>query len=132
MKLYEEALDPKIPLGKRLYRFITATNEAGRKAKIIKDFALLFLPWGKQVSNLTELATDIIKHEQIKDVMETKPWYKSKTVQSILVIITLVSTQFFGLEITEAELQETVTAVGVAIASVVALYGRITAKHKLE
>lgn len=63
---------------------------------------------------------------------ETKPWYKSVTIQSIIVIIVIVANSFFGIDIVEADLQQTLEAVGVAIASVLALWGRFRAKTKIS
>lgn len=38
----------------RLKSFLKAENQAGRWAKVIKDFALIFVPYGKQISTVTE------------------------------------------------------------------------------
>ncbi len=72
MKTYDDLFRKKEGFFKRVGKFITATNKAGRRAKIIKDFALIFFPWGKQVADITEFATDVLKPEQTyTDMPET-------------------------------------------------------------
>lgn len=77
LKAYEQALDPKLPFSYRFKRFLTAQNQAGRIGKTIKDFALIFLPFGNKVSDLSHLITN-----QIKSTMpeSAKPKSKSKTI----------------------------------------------------
>lgn len=67
IKKYRRAYDPDMPVGYRLRQFLSAESEAGRTAKVIKDVFLSFVPWGKQVSNLSELVTDVIEPEQTKE-----------------------------------------------------------------
>lgn len=74
---YEDALNRGKPKRKRLMRFLTAQNKAGRRAKIIKDAVLMFLPFGKKISNVSEMITHIIRGNMEP---EPKPAYKSKTV----------------------------------------------------
>lgn len=63
-KAYEKIFKKDTTFWQRFGNFLTAENEAGRKAKIIKDAILVFAPWGKQVSNVTELATEIIDDDK--------------------------------------------------------------------
>lgn len=63
--------------------------------------------------------------------IQKKPWYKSKTINSIIAVLVLLAVQVFGIDIVEADLQAVVVAVGTAIASVIAIWGRITAKQEI-
>jgi hypothetical protein len=49
------------------------------------------------------------------------PWYKDPTIDSILAIIVVVLVSFFGVEITEAEIQGTLEQITVAVAAGIAL-----------
>lgn len=40
--------------------FLQAENKWGRRAKIVKDIALTFIPYGRTISNASEMATEII------------------------------------------------------------------------
>jgi hypothetical protein len=60
-----------------------------------------------------------------------KPWYKSKTINSIIAVLALLAVQVFDIDIVAADLQATIVAVGTAVASVVALYGRIVADKEI-
>lgn len=120
----------------RVVRFLLAENEAGRQASVIKDFALIFLPFGQQVHTVADFIVAKIKQNQTKvnkmPESENKPWYKSKTINAAIVVIVIVATNFFGIEITEAELQDTVSAIASAVAGVVAIWGRISAKQAID
>lgn len=61
---YNKIFESDTTFWERLGNFIKAENKAGRKAKIVKDFVLTFVPLGKQVSTGTELLTEIIKDDQ--------------------------------------------------------------------
>jgi len=63
--------------------------------------------------------------------IQKKPWYKSKTINSIIAVLVLLAVQVFGIDIVEADLQAVVVAVGTAISSVIAIWGRITAKQEI-
>jgi len=60
-----------------------------------------------------------------------KPWYKSKTINSISAVLALLAVQVFDIEIVAADLQAVVVAIGMAVSAVVALYGRITATQEI-
>lgn len=134
LEYYQTIITPSSSFWDRLRAFFSASNKAGRGAKAIKDFALLFTPYGKQIETVSEFITErFIKPEQTDKAMnDSKKWYKSATVNSIIVIIVLGASHFFDVQITEAELQTTIEAVGMALASVVALWGRIRADKKIS
>lgn len=44
--------------------FLKAENKWGRRAKIIKDIGLLFVPYGRNISNVTEMTTEIMTDEK--------------------------------------------------------------------
>lgn len=57
LQAYHDAMNPKLSFGMRLRRFLRAENEAGRIAKTIKDFALIFIPYGRKIETLSDFVT---------------------------------------------------------------------------
>lgn len=110
----------------RLGHFIRAENKAGRKAKIIKDGILVFAPWGKQVSDATELVTELISDNSNKkpDTMKEpkfkkiKRYLKQKSTQSAIALIaTVVSAVFAGVEINPDVLTESLLGIITGLAA---------------
>ena len=61
---YEKVFQKDTTFWQRLGRFIRAENRAGRYAKAIKDFALIFVPYGRTIATASEMATEIITDKQ--------------------------------------------------------------------
>lgn len=102
LEKYKEALDSSQPFLRRVAAFFSATNKAGRRAKTIKDFLLIFLPYGKQVGNITELITELI----IKPMAKTntapekpKPGAQSKTIIVFALLLIVSVLQHFGIDL---------------------------------
>lgn len=72
---YEDALDPDLPLGRRIRRFLTAQNGAGRWAKVIKDAFLIFVPYGRQINTITDFISDRLQPQQTSHNMT---WLKNR------------------------------------------------------
>jgi hypothetical protein len=92
-----------------------------------------FIPFGEVIDATADRIGSELKSKRTKPVMriQKKPWYKSKTINSIIAVLVLLAVQVFGIDIVEADLQAVVVAVGTAISSVIAIWGRITAKQEI-
>lgn len=120
---YEDALDPDLSLGRRIRRFLTAQNGAGRWAKVIKDAFLIFVPYGRQINTITDFITDRLQPQQNKTVMD-KPKLKSKTIQGILVLLLTVILQAFGVDVTgNPEIMENIYHILYGLSGFWSVYG---------
>lgn len=54
---YAEVLNPSKSFLDRLRAFLGASSKAGRKAKAIKDFVLLFTPYGEDIASVSEFVS---------------------------------------------------------------------------
>jgi len=116
---------------------IAGKNKAGKGLGKVKDAVTWIVPALAPIDKLTDEIGDYIKSKRTNTIMENptqkskKPWYRSTTINSILSFITLLIVQVFDIEIVAADLQAVLVAVGMAISSVVALWGRITATQEI-
>jgi len=116
---------------------IAGKNKAGKDLGKVKDVVTWIVPALAPVDKITDEIGDYIKSKRTNTIMENpmqkskKPWYRSTTINSILSFITLLIVQVFDIEIVAADLQAVLVAVGMAISSVVALWGRITATQEI-
>lgn len=137
---YKDAADKKKPFTVRVKRFLLAESRLGRRAKVVKDFALLFFPWGKTVSSATELITEVLSPEQDEpaplpqskqtlEIMRIIEWLRARlrerSTQAALVII-VAGAAFFGLSLDVVILTEALdgllTAVSGVITAIAILY----------
>ena len=66
---------------------------------------------------------------------DTKPWYMSKTIWASLAAIIGALANFFGLSLSESAqdlLADGMLQIAIALAGLVALYGRLVADSKIE
>jgi hypothetical protein len=116
---------------------LAGKNKEGRGLGKVKDAITWIVPALAPIDKLTDEIGDYIKSKRTNTIMENptqkskKPWYRSTTINSILSFITLLIVQVFDIEIVAADLQAVLVAVGMAISSVVALWGRITATQEI-
>lgn len=111
---YKIASDRKEPFFKRLSHFLLGTSNTGRKAKIIKDFALFFLPYGKQVGNITDFVTDQLEPKQTNNDMWIWNRLKERTTwQGIITVLTGVGASI------SPELAEHIISAGVALVGLI-------------
>lgn len=127
---YADAADKSKSLKQRIGSFLRAESTSGRRAKIVKDFALLFFPWGTKVSSATEMLREVVlpdletqQHEPNPETMKIVKWLRNRlkepSTQSALVIIAASAT-FFGLSIDVIELQAAIDAFLTAASGVIA------------
>ena len=116
---------------------LAGKNKEGRGLGKVKDAITWIVPALAPIDKLTDEIGDYIKSKRTNTIMENptqkskKPWYRSTTINSILSFITLLIVQVFDINIVAADLQAVLVAVGMAISSVVALWGRITATQEI-
>jgi len=116
---------------------LAGKNKEGRGLGKVKDAITWIVPALAPIDKLTDEIGDYIKSKRTNTIMENptqkskKPWYRSTTINSILSFITLLIVQVFDIDIVAADLQAVLVAVGMAISSVVALWGRITATQEI-
>jgi len=129
---FRYAANKKKPLGKRIKRFVKGESKSGRWAKVVKDFALFFLPWGQSVSSATEFITEVVAKENRSSTSQTNnkkqadmkviKWIrdrlKEKSTKSALVVLAAGAT-FFGLSVDAIALSEAIDSVLVAISGVI-------------
>lgn len=63
---YQKVFQKNTGFWERFGNFLTAENKAGRYAKAIKDFALIFVPYGRTISTATQMAKEIIDDNDMK------------------------------------------------------------------
>ena len=86
---YHDALNPRLSFGYRLRRFLSAQNEAGRIAKTVKDFALIFVPYGRQINTLTDFVTEQLTPKKNTNMNWIKNRLKEKsTWRGIVTVLT--------------------------------------------
>ena len=113
---------------------IAGKNKAGKGLGKVKDAVTWIMPALMPIDKITDEIGDFIKSKRTKNTImkyKKKPWYKSKTINSIIAVLALLAVQVFDIDIVAADLQATIVAVGTAVASVVALYGRIVADKEI-
>ncbi len=64
--------------------------------------------------------------------MQTKLWYKSKTILALLPIVLYYITKFTGVEISESELMPLFEAGTTVVLWAIAIYGRFVAKKEVK
>jgi uncharacterized membrane protein YiaA len=92
------------------------------------------IPFGEVIDATADRVGNLFKSKRTKNtIMQNteKPWYKSKTINSIIAVLALLAVQVFDIDIVAADLQAVVVAIGMAVSAVVALYGRITATQEI-
>lgn len=119
----DKAADRKQPFFKRVKNFIQGENKLGRKVGLITDLAMFFLPSG--VQNGREAVQRIItKKEKPMSVLKDKPWYRSKTMWSVAIIVITGVLQAVGVDLaSNPEAVETVYQTIYTIAGGLGLYG---------
>lgn len=120
---YKKVFQKDTTFFERFGNFIRAENKAGRKAKIIKDFLLIFVPYGRTISSATEMATEIITEKQ-NNMLQDKKWYESKTIWSAVILVITSLLQAFGVDLmANPELTATIYEVAMLLAGAGGLYG---------
>lgn len=112
---YEIAADRKKPFLKRVGNFLLGTSNAGRWAKVIKDFALFFVPYGKQIGDITDFVTDELQPQQTTNNMS---WIAARlkertTWQGIVTALTAVGASF------SPEQAEAIITAGVGVVTLI-------------
>lgn len=124
---YSIAANKREPFLKRVKNFLLAESRSGRRAKIVKDFVLLFVPWGKQVSSASELLTEVFAKEPQQPkpntkVMKITQWLKDRlaepSTKSALVVLAAGGT-FFGLSIDAVQLAGALDSLVTALSGVI-------------
>lgn len=127
---YADAADRSKSLIKRIGSFLRAESTSGRRAKIVKDFALLFFPWGAKVGSATEMIRQVVlpdlehqKQQTNPDTMNITKWLRNRlqepSTRSALIIIAAGAT-FFGLSIDVVELTAAIDTFLTAVSGVIA------------
>lgn len=131
-----QAADTTKPFSIRLKKFLLAENKSGRRAKLVKDFALFFIPWGKQVQTASNFLLEEVypehkqKQEQVQKDMERIPkaikWMrnrlKEKSTRTALLVIASMAT-FFGVEMSAMEITAGIEGVLQAVSMLIASLG---------
>lgn len=89
---YKIAADKSEPFLKRVTHFLLGTSNAGRWGKVIKDFALFFVPYGKQIGSITDFVTDQFEpKEETNDMNWIANRLKERTTwQGVVTVLTAV------------------------------------------
>lgn len=87
---YEKAINPNVPFGVRVRRFLYA-NKNNKFGSLFKDLVLIFLPFGRKVDSVTDLIVNQIKRTMPQ---ETKKYSRSKSIVTfgLLFIVGLLGT----------------------------------------
>lgn len=124
---YEKVFQSHRSFGDRVKSFLKAENQAGRWAKVIKDFALIFVPYGKQISTVTEFINQrLLPESNNKDMAQSnetvfqqiKRRIKQPSTQAaIALIITVLGSSWVGLDIEVTAEQLTNSLAGIVTAA---------------
>lgn len=122
-EIYQKVFDKDTTFLERFGHFLRAENKAGRKAKVIKDAALIFLPYGKKIENATEFITHIIEEEDTmtednnkidekipEEVSKVRRFLKQKSTRAAMSILA-GGLAYFGVEINPELLGEGLSAI---------------------
>src|SRR5690625_682673 len=94
---YDFALDRRNPFFRRVKAFLRGETKLGRKAGIILDVATIFLPGAARDGR--EAAQRILQRKnRPMPILKDKPWYKSKSIWSAVLIIVAAICQAIGLD----------------------------------
>jgi hypothetical protein len=140
--LYEIALNRDKPFRERVFAFIQAENRAGRKAKIVKDFILMFTPYGNRISAFSDFIRDSVLPQQhinmsMEEDMKVIDWLKDRlgeksTTAGIIIIVGVLA--YFGIHLDIVVIEEVLGAIiqgiSVAVSGVVAIYEMIRKEKK--
>ena len=119
----EDAADSSKNFFTRVTNFIKGENKLGRRVGMIADIAMFFLPSGVRTGR--SLARRILtkKHKSMS-VLKDKPWYRSKTMWSALLLILTGLLQAAGVDLAaNPELMDTVYQILYTLAGGFGLYG---------
>ncbi len=131
LREYQEAINPGRPFSERVRRFLAATSKTGRRAKAIKDFALLFVPLGGRVKSVTEFIVKRFIQPQ-EDIMMNNETTAEKikrflsqpsTQAGISFVIMVVGSIWAGVDIDAETFTQSVVGV---IAALAALWTAVT------
>lgn len=114
VEAYKDAINPDVNFLFRVRRFLAAENEAGRKAKVIKDFGTIFLPHGRAINNITDLIGELMSKEE----KEKKPAVKSKTIITFGVLFVAGLLQSLGVLPESVEVAQGQEWVAMAVSAV--------------
>ena len=125
--------DKKSNFWKAVKATLAGETTVGIIGREVKNILKRFIPFGGALDAVTDRIGTQFKTKRKNTIMKNKkkPWYKSKTINSIIAVLALLAVQVFDIDIVAADLQATIVAVGTAVASVVALYGRIVADKEI-
>lgn len=119
----DKAADRKASKRSRIKNFIRGENKLGRKVGLVTDLAMFFLPSGVR-SGREAVQRIITKQEKNMPVLNDKPWYRSKTIWSAVLILITGILQAAGVDLAaNPAAVETVYQVIYTIAGAFGLYG---------
>ena len=126
--------DKKSNFWKAVKATLAGETTVGIIGREVKNVVKRVIPFGEVIDATADRVGNLFKSKRTKNTImknKKKPWYKSKTINSIIAVLALLAVQVFDIDIVAADLQATIVAVGTAVASVVALYGRIVADKEI-
>lgn len=121
---------PKKNFFRRVKSFLLAESKSGRRAKVVKDFALLFFPWGAQVKNASQLLTEVILKPDVPPntnpnlkQMKITEWLRNRlhetsTKAALLIIVSGLT--FLGFSLDVVSLTAALDAIIVGVSGVIA------------
>jgi len=124
---YEAALDRRRPLGDRLRNFIAGQTKLSRGLGSIIDFGTVFIPYGGKINNARDAISVIVgrqtktKRGTLMPILEDKPWWQSKTMWSVAIIVITAILQSFGVE--DSALAQSIFNLVYGLAGGLGLYG---------
>jgi hypothetical protein len=69
IKAYRESLQPHRSIWNKIGRFLAGTSKAGRWASVVKDAALLFVPYGSKVDRITHfIVNELTKNKRFNTI----------------------------------------------------------------
>lgn len=119
----DKAADRKRPFFKRVKNFVKGENALGRKVGLVADLAMFFLPSGVR-SGREAVQRIITKKDKRMPVLKDKPWYRSKTVWSAVLILITGILQASGVDLAaNPAAVETAYQILYTVAGAFGLYG---------
>lgn len=122
LKSYEAVLNPSDSFWDRVRAFMSASSKAGRGAKAIKDFMLLFTPYGKQIGSVTEFVSErFIQSKQKQNEAEDMNWLFNRLTEQSTWRGIIVAVTGAGVGIAP-QLQELIIPAGVSLFALIEFF----------
>lgn len=121
--LFDDATDRSRSLTHRITSFIAGETRLSRGIGSVIDIGTIFIPHGDKVNRIRSIFNRKQNPRQMP-VLEDKPWYQSKTMWSVILIVITGALQLFGVNLADTpEVADAIYRTIYTLAGAFGLYG---------